>query len=173
VLEKRRRFPFCAMGGRHEADGHDRGTVDRSTLGHWRAIWLSLSGRTVPLSGNNAPGTKLPSRAQSPVDGRELFHREWVPKDSRSHGGDGLGPLYNDTSCVACHSQGGPGGGGPSSKNVQNITAASRRGSPCFLSERRRVGPGSRPWGTGAVSRSISVAKRWRRRIPARRPENG
>jgi CxxC motif-containing protein (DUF1111 family) len=31
--------------------------------------------------------------------------------------------VYNDTSCVACHNTGGPGGGGPSSKNVDIISA--------------------------------------------------
>jgi CxxC motif-containing protein (DUF1111 family) len=56
-------------------------------------------------------------------DGAELFHREWLPNDPRSHGGDGLGPVFNDTSCVACHNQGGPGGGGPASKNADIITA--------------------------------------------------
>lgn len=61
--------------------------------------------------------------AVEPKEGRELFEREWLPLDSRSHGGDGLGPVFNDTSCVACHNQGGIGGGGASSKNVQIVTA--------------------------------------------------
>ncbi len=40
-----------------------------------------------------------------------------------SPGGDGLGPVYNDTSCVACHGQGAPGGGtGPGNKNVVLVT---------------------------------------------------
>jgi CxxC motif-containing protein (DUF1111 family) len=55
--------------------------------------------------------------------GRELFEREWLPGDARTHGGDGLGPVYNDTSCVACHNLGGAGGGGSNSKNVDIITA--------------------------------------------------
>jgi CxxC motif-containing protein (DUF1111 family) len=55
--------------------------------------------------------------------GEELFTREWLPNDPRSHGGDGLGPVFNESSCVACHNQGGPGGGGPASKNVDIITA--------------------------------------------------
>ena len=50
------------------------------------------------------------------AQGRELFEREWLPGDSRSHGGDGLGPVYNDSSCVACHNLGGPGGGGRPAK---------------------------------------------------------
>jgi RNA polymerase sigma factor (sigma-70 family) len=55
--------------------------------------------------------------------GEVLFVKEWVPNDARSRGGDGLGPVYNETSCVACHSLGAPGGAGPESKNVVLITA--------------------------------------------------
>lgn len=57
--------------------------------------------------------------------GRELFTREWLPHDPRSAAGDGLGPVFNDTSCVGCHNQGGIGGAGPPSKNVQVATAFS------------------------------------------------
>jgi CxxC motif-containing protein (DUF1111 family) len=79
------------------------------------------------------------------AQGRELFEREWLPGDSRTHGGDGLGPVYNDSSCIACHNLGGTGGGGPASKNVDIITASpnsnmmpqsaggSGRGEPGFL----------------------------------------
>src|SRR5829696_8792359 len=56
--------------------------------------------------------------------GRNLFLREWVPGERSDPGGDGLGPVYNESSCVACHSQGGVGGGGPASKNVDLIVAA-------------------------------------------------
>ena len=42
----------------------------------------------------------------------------------RSHGGDGLGPVYNDSSCVACHNAGGSGGGGPVSKNIDILNAS-------------------------------------------------
>jgi RNA polymerase sigma factor (sigma-70 family) len=55
--------------------------------------------------------------------GEVLFVKEWVPNDARSRGGDGLGPVYNETSCVACHGLGAPGGAGPESKNVVLITA--------------------------------------------------
>jgi CxxC motif-containing protein (DUF1111 family) len=57
--------------------------------------------------------------------GRELFTREWLPHDARGAAGDGLGPVFNDTSCVGCHNQGGVGGAGPPSKNVQVVTAFS------------------------------------------------
>jgi CxxC motif-containing protein (DUF1111 family) len=56
--------------------------------------------------------------------GEMLFAKEWVPNDPMSHGGDGLGPVYNDTSCVACHGLGSPGGAGPESKNVVIMTAS-------------------------------------------------
>lgn len=55
--------------------------------------------------------------------GRELFAREWVPDDRRSHGGDGLGPVYNERSCLGCHHQGPSGGGGGSAAtNIELIT---------------------------------------------------
>ena len=67
---------------------------------------------------------------QAVPDGKELFQREWIPNDPRSHGGDGLGPVFNDSSCVACHNLGGPGGGGAASKNVDIITAFSNQAAP-------------------------------------------
>jgi CxxC motif-containing protein (DUF1111 family) len=56
--------------------------------------------------------------------GRELFLRDWRPNDPRCHGGDGLGPIYNATSCVACHSQGAPGGAGSVGTNVNLLNLA-------------------------------------------------
>ena len=35
--------------------------------------------------------------------GRELFERNWVSAPSSTKSNDGLGPLYNATSCAACH----------------------------------------------------------------------
>ncbi len=49
--------------------------------------------------------------------GRELFTHQWTEHDPLTKG-DGLGPVFNASSCVECHSQAGPGGGGPISKNV-------------------------------------------------------
>jgi CxxC motif-containing protein (DUF1111 family) len=71
---------------------------------------------------DDRPGAQAPAAEQRAL-GRELFLREWLPNDPRAHGGDGLGPVFNDSSCVACHNQGGPGGGGPTSKNVDLISA--------------------------------------------------
>jgi RNA polymerase sigma factor (sigma-70 family) len=55
--------------------------------------------------------------------GEALFAKQWVPNDPASHGGDGLGPVYNETSCVACHGLASPGGAGPESQNVTILTA--------------------------------------------------
>jgi CxxC motif-containing protein (DUF1111 family) len=65
------------------------------------------------------PRTRLqpidPATAQA---GQVLFHHEWTANDPLCNGGDGLGPVYNARSCVACHNQGGPGGGGGTEHNV-------------------------------------------------------
>ena len=46
-----------------------------------------------------------------------LFSHEWTEHDPLTRG-DGLGPVFNARSCVECHSQAAPGGGGPVEKNV-------------------------------------------------------
>ncbi len=65
-----------------------------------------------------------PAKPDAVALGYEIFNREWLPQDTRSHGGDGLGPVYNDTSCVACHNAGGSGGAGPVSKNIDILSAS-------------------------------------------------
>ena len=54
--------------------------------------------------------------------GRQLFQHEWTPGDPLAGGGDGLGPVFNATSCVACHGQGGTGGAGSAELNVTTFT---------------------------------------------------
>jgi CxxC motif-containing protein (DUF1111 family) len=56
--------------------------------------------------------------------GKELFKHEWKVNDPLCNGGDGLGPVYNDVSCVACHNKGGVGGAGDL---VHNVTTFTRR----------------------------------------------
>lgn len=59
------------------------------------------------------------------VDGKEVFVRDWSKhkvQDAAKTGADGLGPLYNAVSCVACHGQGGIGGAGNNDHNVQLLT---------------------------------------------------
>jgi CxxC motif-containing protein (DUF1111 family) len=50
--------------------------------------------------------------------GEALFTHDWQPNDPMCGEGDGLGPVYNATSCVKCHSQGGIGGSGGRDENV-------------------------------------------------------
>jgi len=60
-----------------------------------------------------------PGMAQA---GEVLFKHEWKPRDPLSASGDGLGPVFNATSCVACHNQGGIGGAGGLTHNVTTFT---------------------------------------------------
>ena len=50
-------------------------------------------------------GTKK-TNVRAVAAGRELFNHDWEVNDPLSSG-DGLGPVFNAKSCVACHSQGG------------------------------------------------------------------
>jgi CxxC motif-containing protein (DUF1111 family) len=54
--------------------------------------------------------------------GEVLFKHEWKQKDPLTPNGDGLGPVFNATSCVACHNQAGVGGGGGLEHNVTTFT---------------------------------------------------
>lgn len=76
-------------------------------------------GLGLPAWGEGAPG---PDRSQIRL-GRKLFVQEWMPGREEGREGDGLGPVYNESSCVACHKQGGVGGAGAASQNVDLITA--------------------------------------------------
>jgi CxxC motif-containing protein (DUF1111 family) len=79
----------------------------------------------------NRSGTPAVADASSGTSlrlGRELFERVWVKDDPRSHGGDGLGPVFNGSSCMACHNLGGSGGAGTSDKNIEIVTAADGSG---------------------------------------------
>jgi mono/diheme cytochrome c family protein len=61
-----------------------------------------------------------PTPAQADL-GRHLFTRVWEPALAGPESGDGLGPLFNGRSCAECHHQGGVGGSGSHSYNVQFI----------------------------------------------------
>jgi CxxC motif-containing protein (DUF1111 family) len=93
------------------------------------SVWVSRIGAlfivatsaiTLALAGDQQPAHESVAR------GAELFATEWLPRqrDAKGGRGDGLGPVYNETSCVACHHQGGPGGAGPTSTNVEILSAA-------------------------------------------------
>lgn len=107
------------------------------------ALVLTAVGLVFAASVNAADKAKETSKEQTEVtktaiSGAELFAREWLPNDPRSHGGDGLGPVFNDSSCIACHNQAGAGGGGPRSKNV-DIVSAFLNGGAQFAAPRRSL----------------------------------
>jgi CxxC motif-containing protein (DUF1111 family) len=103
------------------------------------AVCLSLAPADQPAgrpisAADSTPGDQARSQTVSRPDGKELFTREWRPRDPRSHGGDGLGPLFNEKSCVACHNLGGVGGGGAKEKNVVIFTPDSGFGGSSDIS---------------------------------------
>ena len=69
-------------------------------------------------------GVSLSGPVRAMDAGRELFERIWVPNDPRSHEGDGLGPVFNNQSCLSCHNLGGPGGAGAIGQNIDIATAS-------------------------------------------------
>jgi CxxC motif-containing protein (DUF1111 family) len=97
--------------------------------------------------------------------GELLFAKEWIANDPTSHGGDGLGPVYNETSCVACHALGGPGGAGPESKNVILVTASPNGCGP--TQSLAQVHPGFRNSRSTVIHRFGSDPEYalWRRRF--------
>lgn len=79
---------------------------------------------TLPiLTQADEPQGDSPDDQVTTVSGAELFAREWQANDPRSANGDGLGPVFNGSSCIACHNLGGAGGAGALSKNVDLVTA--------------------------------------------------
>jgi CxxC motif-containing protein (DUF1111 family) len=87
----------------------------------WAGWCIALG---LAIGGARAAADTKPDKSGSVAAGYEIFNREWMPNDSRGHGGDGLGPVYNDSSCVACHNSGGSGGAGPVSKNIDILSAS-------------------------------------------------
>ncbi len=62
--------------------------------------------------------------------GKSLFMHEFTVNDPLCGEGDGLGPVFNERSCVACHFQGGTGGAGPNNNNVTAFEAFPVPGRP-------------------------------------------
>ena len=81
-------------------------------------LMASLVGGLVWASTPGLPIWWAPrASAEVKAAGLELFEHEWTAHDPIA-GGDGLGPVFNGRSCVACHFQGGVGGGGANQHNV-------------------------------------------------------
>jgi CxxC motif-containing protein (DUF1111 family) len=73
--------------------------------------------------------SRLKTDALASEAGRDLFLHEWTPGDKLAAQGDGLGPVFNASSCVACHAQGGAGGSGSLEHNVTVFTRAPQSGA--------------------------------------------
>lgn len=85
------------------------------------ALWYWLPGLPVMFEPSASAAAK--------AGGEMLFEHEWTANDPLAHG-DGLGPVFNANSCVACHFQGGVGGGGPNQNNVTAFEVAATRSQP-------------------------------------------
>ena len=70
---------------------------------------------------------KLKFDAATSQAGRDLFMHEWTAGDALASGGDGLGPVFNAASCVACHRQSGRGAGAPSRITSRSLPASRRQ----------------------------------------------
>ena len=97
--------------------------------------------------------------------GRELFNRVWEPNDPRSQAGDGLGPVFNDTSCAACHSQAGLGGGGSIEHNVRVVSIS----NTTTLKKKQLIHPGFKAQSSLVLHRDHKSIERhaydgWRKR---------
>jgi CxxC motif-containing protein (DUF1111 family) len=92
-----------------------------ATRSRIRPAYLVVAALVIPPAYKVAEWAMRPGPKQvnleSAAAGKVLFNHEWTVKDPLA-GGDGLGPVFNATSCLDCHNQGGPGGGGPVEKNV-------------------------------------------------------
>jgi len=111
------------------------------------------------FAGEPAGRPLAPPTRQAKADGKELFTREWLPSDPRAHGGDGLGPVFNDSSCAGCHNQGGLGGAGAKSKNVSLVIPleASRGGG--FVLHRFGVHEQFAAWRAGQLAGNMGQRK--------------
>lgn len=76
---------------------------------------LSLNASAEPAAINREafaqplPGLDDPQQRERFFHGRSLFRQAWVITPSRDEAVDGLGPLYNRISCIACHPKNGRG----------------------------------------------------------------
>lgn len=87
------------------------------------SAWLAVLLVTALLWKPTSVSAVSPAEIQQ---GMQLFTKTWSPA-APILGNDGLGPLFNATSCAACHNQGGVGGSGDTRFNAQAIGVESIR----------------------------------------------
>jgi CxxC motif-containing protein (DUF1111 family) len=124
-----------------KVSGTLRTSKKRSILQRWRSsrrVMQQLAQRrnlrtivrvAIPILLIAGIGRSHVALAVDPVEpGRILFEHKWSPGDPLSPYGDGLGPMHNADSCVACHSLGGIGGSGSAEHNVSVLSLAIPKG---------------------------------------------
>jgi CxxC motif-containing protein (DUF1111 family) len=90
----------------------------------WTHLSLYLVGATITLTPVGLRMLTWPTAQEQPLntatveEGRKLFLHEFKANDPLCKDGDGVGPVFNANSCVACHGQGGVGGSGRLDQNV-------------------------------------------------------
>jgi CxxC motif-containing protein (DUF1111 family) len=98
----------------------------KRTYGLWYLVILAATIAPVALRVMTWSKPRQHQEVMSMVkSGEILFKHEWKVKDPLANGGDGLGPVFNATSCVKCHEQGGVGGSGGVDFNVTTFTVRS------------------------------------------------
>jgi CxxC motif-containing protein (DUF1111 family) len=97
---------------------------------HWIVLGLVLAPAWKVVESLARPGPRKVGAATMAA-GQALFSHEWTEHDPLTKG-DGLGPVFNARSCVECHGQAAPGGGGPVAKNVTvyGLVTADTHGVP-------------------------------------------
>ena len=130
-------------------------------MSRWRLLGGRLLGFTVLglivwwLCSAGIPVLWGPSASKETYQaGQELFVRDWLPDDPLTQG-DGLGPVYNASSCVECHFQGGIGGGGD--KRTPALAGIWADEYNSFLSPPDVVGPRIRVMREVAGERSVEA----------------
>ena len=101
--------------------------------GRKRVGWVGSGVIALALAWTFSPGLPVlwgpRASAATKAEGLALFEHSWTAHDPIAKG-DGLGPVFNASSCVACHFQGGVGGGGDNEHNVHSFEALPARGRP-------------------------------------------
>src|SRR5688572_8667550 len=110
------------------AEGRGSNRLKGSAMDRSYRIWylLALLLTLVPAGARSLvwrfQGRPLPLDLDMARAGEVLFKHDFKAKDPLCLEGDGIGPLFNATSCAACHHLGGPGGAGGLEHNVTTYT---------------------------------------------------
>lgn len=109
---------------RAAAQTHATATAEaaaRAQQAELRARQAERDARIAEEAERKAVAKRLAERAAvlaAVPEGKALFTHTWTENDPLSNGGDGLGPVFNENSCVACHFNGGVGGAGGEKQRV-------------------------------------------------------